>query len=115
MRFKRTFICLLFTLICLSSQTIAQSQDKLNVTGKLTRVMAIGGESTGWAIQFDADISVGGKTLHSIEVDGPADKFAKLENKQVRAKGTLTHRQGVETGDRPLLHVSSIKEIKSKA
>jgi hypothetical protein len=37
-----------------------------------------------------------------------------LTNKRVKATGMLTPRQGVETGERPVLEVSSIKEIKAK-
>ena len=32
----------------------------MTVTGTLTRVMAIGGESTGWAIQLDSAAAIDG-------------------------------------------------------
>lgn len=87
----------------------------MTVTGTLVRAMAIGGESTGWSIQVDPEITVDGKPVHSIEITyKDAQKLTKLENKRVKATGMLTHHRGVETGDRPVLEVSSIKESKSK-
>jgi hypothetical protein len=35
-----------------------------------------------------------------------------LQDKRVEAVGKLVHKQGVETGDRLILNVSSIKEQK---
>ena len=78
------------------------------------RVMAIGGESTGWAVQFAEETAVAGQTLHSIEVSGPTDQFQQLENKQVTARGKLIQKKGVETGDRLILNVTSIKQNSSK-
>jgi heat shock protein HslJ len=81
------------------------------VTGTLTRVMAIGGESTGWTIQLDSDSTFEGKQINSIEVDSRnAKRLEGLENKHVEASGLLSHRQGVETGERIVLVISSIKE-----
>ena len=101
--------------LCVGLQTAAQQQTKrLAVTGKLTRAMGIGGESSGWLIQFDSEMTIDGKPAHSIEVAGPTEKFQALENKNVKAKGKLGHRHGVERGDWPVLDVSSIKEVKRK-
>ena len=83
----------------------------MSVTGKLVRVMAIGAESTGWAIQFDSSLTIDGKQADSIQVS--YSRLEKLENKHVKAAGKLTHRQGVETGAQPVLALSSIKEAKS--
>lgn len=84
------------------------------VTGKLGRVMAIGGESTGWAIQLDSETTIGGKRAESIEVDYPnTERLQKLADKHVKATGMLSHRQGVETGERLVLVVSSMKEVKA--
>ena len=97
--------CVLFC-ICLYAKTPGQ---KITVTGKLTRVMAIGGESTGWTIQLDSEAAIDGKQVHSIEVDSRKTKrLEKLENKHVEATGVLSHRQGVETGERTVLVISSI-------
>lgn len=89
---------LTLALICMYFEVVAQDQ-KLTVTGKLIRVMAIGGESTGWAVQLESEISIQGKQVDSIEVDShEGQKLEKLANMRVRATGTLTQRHGV--GDR---------------
>jgi heat shock protein HslJ len=76
--------------------------------------MALGGESTGWALQLESEATIDGKQVSSIEVDYPkAEKLEKLDNKRVTATGTISHRHGVETGERPVLVVSSIKETKA--
>jgi hypothetical protein len=86
----------------------------MTVTGKLARVMAIGGESTGWTIQLDSEAAIDGKQVNSIEVDSRKTKrLEKLENKHVEATGLLSHRQGIETGERIVLVISSIKEAQA--
>jgi hypothetical protein len=96
--------------ICLQAQTDVQ---KVTVMGKLTRVMAIGGESTGWAIEVDPGVTIDGKELHSVEVSYKKKaRLEKLENKRVAATGKMEHRKGVETGDRMVLEATSIKEAK---
>jgi 23S rRNA maturation-related 3'-5' exoribonuclease YhaM len=52
--------------------------------------------------------------MKSIEVEGKAKNFEKLENKKVTAYGTIVHKQGVETHDRVVLQVDKIKEWKPK-
>lgn len=93
---------------CVGLQAETRAQE-ISVTGKLTHVMAIGGESTRWAIQLESEITVDSKQVNSIEVDySETKKLEKLENKRARATGRLSHRHGVETGDRSVLKVSSI-------
>jgi heat shock protein HslJ len=101
--------------LCIWSAAFSQ-QGEITVTGQLSRAMAIGGESTGWAIQLDSEASIRGKRLSSIELQ-PRDVHAleKLENKHVRATGNLVHRQGVEIGERTLLDPSSVVETQTKA
>ena len=102
-------LALVLFCICLHAQTPSSTT---TVTGTLGRVMAIGGESTGWAIQLDSEVAIAGKPVHSIEVDSPkTKKLQKLDNKHVEATGVLSHRQGVETGERTILVLSSIKEV----
>ena len=106
-----TGLVLLLFSICVYATTRPQT---MTVGGKLTRVMTIGGESTGWAIQLDSEVAVDGKQVNSLEVDYPKlTKLEKLENKHVEATGSLSHRQGVETGERTVLVVSSIKEAQA--
>ncbi len=89
---------------------------KMTVVGKLGHVMAIGGETTGWVIQTDSPITVDGKQVSSIEVDAHEPvKLQEWDNKHLTARGELTHRQGVETGNRPVLMISSIREVKAAA
>jgi len=85
----------------------------VEATGKLVKVMAVGAETTGWAIQFEDEVSFGGKPTHTIEVEGDAKKLGKLENKKVTAKGTIVHRSGVESKDRMVFVVEKIKEWKA--
>jgi hypothetical protein len=102
----------LFLLFCLGAQA-QTTPKKITVTGKLTRMMAIGGESTGWAVQFDAQIPVQDKPTNSIEVKFSDPKLAeKYVDKRVKVSGTITHRHGVETGDVVVLEVISIKGAK---
>jgi len=76
--------------------------------------MAIGGESTGWSFNLIPKASVDGKQVNSVEVaSSEVKKFETLENKRVRATGKISHKQGVETGNRSILAVASIKEVKA--
>jgi hypothetical protein len=105
-------LILLLSCICLQAGT--QSQ-KITVTGKLTRIAAIGGESTGWAVQLDSELTVESKSVHSIELDAlELANLEKFENKHVKVVGKLSHQHDVEIGERTVLEVSSIKEIKTK-
>jgi heat shock protein HslJ len=106
----RLSTALILVLFCVCSH--AQEQ-KIAITGKLGRTMAIGGESTGWSIQLESETTIDGRQVSAIEVDYPkTGKLEKLDSKPVTAIGTISHRQGVETGERPVLVVSSIKEVK---
>ena len=101
--------------VCVVGRAAAQGTPvagQVEVTGKLTKVMAIGGETTGWAIEMESEQSFGGKPLHSIEVEARAKKLEKLENKKVTASGIIVHRPGVENKDRSVLQVEKIKEWK---
>ena len=89
----------------------ARSPRKITVTGKLTRVMGIGGETSGWALQLKREIVLEGKKMDSIEISGPAETFEKLKNQRVRARGTLTRHKRVERGEYPVLEVSSIQPV----
>jgi predicted peptidase len=85
----------------------------VEAAGKLVKVMAAGAETTGWAIEFEKEVSFGGNGVHSIEVEGDAKKFGKLENKQVTVKGMIVHRSGTESKDRMVFVVQKIKEWKA--
>jgi heat shock protein HslJ len=88
----------------------------LTVSGTLGRAMAIGGESTGWSVHLDTPTMVEGKQLDSIEIAfSDTAKLNELNNQHVRATGKLSHRQGVETGTRSVLEVSSIQKDEAHA
>ena len=73
MRIARIAAVVVMVLVCGCAQAAPQAQTKMTVTGTLARAMAIGGESTGWSIQVDPEITVDGKPVHSIEIRGRAE------------------------------------------
>jgi heat shock protein HslJ len=107
-RIGLTLIAVLF-MIC---STATPQDKKLTVRGKLTRVMAIGGETTGWSIQMDSAIEVEGRKIDSIEVASadPA-KLQSLNNKRVEATGTVSRIRGVEIRERIVLKLTDIKPL----
>ncbi|MGC1424073.1 MAG: META domain-containing protein [Terracidiphilus sp.] len=89
------------------------SEQEITVKGKLVRAMAIGAESTGWVLELDPAINIGGKQLTSIQVSDPkAGELEIFTDKRVRITGTISQRTGVETGEQPVLNVASIKQAK---
>jgi hypothetical protein len=123
MRFTRITVCAVLVLFCLAAPNRVPCQsdkpeksDKISVSGKLTRVMAIGAETSGWAVELNPPLNVNGKDVNSIEVVvADTKKLESLENKIVTAKGTLSNASGVESGERPVLNVSSLKPAKRKS
>jgi hypothetical protein len=116
-RAMRMGILLFVMALCFGGRAQAQGTPvagSVRVSGKLVKVMAIGAETSGWAIDLDTEGSFGGNPMKSIEVEGKAKNFEKLENKKVTAYGTIVHKQGVETHDRIVLQVDKIKEWKPK-
>ena len=112
MRLFRVAVSLVLVLLSMALYGESKEQ-KIVVTGTLSRAMAIGAETTGWSIQLDSETTIDGKPVHSVEIAYPkADTLEKLNNQRVKAKGKISHQQGVETGQRTVLAVSSIKEIK---
>ncbi len=97
-------------LFCVCIQALGQEQ-RTTVTGTLTRMMAIGGETTSWAIQLDSVTSINGKPVDTLEVDlRDRGKLERLNNQRVRATGKLSRRTGVETGVRSVLEISFLEE-----
>jgi hypothetical protein len=105
-------------MVCACLRTAAQGtpvEGTVEATGKLVKVMAVGAETTGWAIQFEDEVSFGGKGTHTIEVEGNVKNFGKLVNKKVTVKGAIVHRPGAESKDRMVFVVEKIKEWKAPA
>ena len=90
-------------------------QETITVTGKLARVVAIGGETTGWAVKLDSPLEVEGKKLGRIEVDAGSngENISALEDKHVQVTGTLEKRHGVERGEYWVITAKKIEEVKS--
>jgi heat shock protein HslJ len=108
-------LCTALILAIFAMHLEAQSKEqRITITGTLVRAMAIGGESTGWTIEPASETIIDGKKLNSIQISyNDTSRLEQLENKRVTATGTVAYRHGVETGDQPVLHVSSIKEAKA--
>jgi len=103
-------------LLCVCARGAAQGtpvEGTVEATGKLVKAMAVGAETSGWAIEFEKEVSFGGNDVHSIEVEGDLKKFGKLENKKVTVKGSIVHMSGVESKDRMVFVVQKIKEWKA--
>jgi hypothetical protein len=93
------------------STTDTQPAKSITVTGKLTRSMAIGGESTGWTIELDKELTVDSHPVKSLEVDAPAAKLEPLADKHISARGRLTTIESPERGKRTILKISRIREL----
>ena len=88
--------------------------DRVTVRGRLTRVAAIGAETTGWAIELDAPLTVEGQQLTRIEISGDSERWNELGGKRVEATGRIVFRQGVERGRYPVLEVQTIREAQPR-
>ena len=114
MRTVRFLLCVL-ALAVFSAQARPQQPPppkKITITGKLTRVMAIGGETSGWSLELKQQITLEGKKMRSVEVTGPAEELEKLKDRGVTAVGTLVHHTGMERGDYMVLEISSLRAVK---
>lgn len=112
---RRIFNCVAVSMaLWLASSTIDAQEKQITVTGKLIRVMAIGGESTGWGMELDSAVAIAGKQVRSLEVSvSGVSEPDKWLDKRVVATGSLTKRRGVETGERTILTIASLKEAKA--
>jgi hypothetical protein len=112
MRFVRAIGCFLVLATCIWFATPAQNKPlqpgEMILTGKLTQVMGVGGETTGWALELRSDLTIEGQTFRSIEVSGPAGKLARLADQEVKARGFIKHRHAVERKDWLVLEITSI-------
>jgi hypothetical protein len=86
-------------------------EGKLTVQGVLTRIAAIGGETTGWAIRLDKPKVIQGSEIQLLEVNSRPERWQPYEGKRVEATGVIVFRQGVERGRWPVLEVEFLREI----
>jgi hypothetical protein len=114
-KFTLSLFLLLALLVPLSAfpqpSTDSKPAKSLSVTGKLTRAMAVGGESTGWSIELDSEITVDGHKTKSIEVQGPMEKLEPLADKHVSARRHLVTLESPERGKRTVLNLTRIREL----
>ena len=86
------------------------------IQGKLVRVFAAGGETTGWVVKLDREQKLGGAMRKEIEVD-PRPKNVKLTpfvDKLVEVTGRVTSRHGVERGERPVIAIETIRLVQNE-
>jgi len=109
----------LFLILCCTGLHADETKppEKITITGTLSRVMAIGAESTGWSVQVSSDTVIDGKPISSIEVSDThkPKELEEFANKVVKITGKVVYRHGVETGTQPYIEILSIKEVAHKA
>ena len=114
MRRVRLLFCVLllahFSLPALPQEVPAGK--KITITGKLTRVLALGGETSGWSVEFRHRITLEGKKMRSVEVTGPLEELERLKDQRVRADGAFAHHTGMERGEYMVFEISSIRAAK---
>ncbi len=81
----------------------------LRVTGRVVRVVAVGGETTGWALDLDVPARIEDREMRRLEAE-PADVLARFEGRRIAAAGTLVWRTAVERGRDPVLHLDQVGE-----
>lgn len=97
----------------IAATALAQANNKpVTLTGTLRGgLLAIGGESTGWALEY-RDAS----GPHSVEVDLPRDLLTRAKSgATVKLTGTYVTREYVERGAVRILRVTKIEEIPAPA
>lgn len=90
---------------------LSKDEKGLTVTGTLTTVANIGGETTGLAIKLDDPIEAGGATVRQVEINHDPDRWREFVNKHIKANGQLTFRTGIERRIWPVLDVETMAEI----
>ena len=108
----RVVVGVILLLVCFGVQAQVPTNEVTGI-GKLTRMVAVGGESTGWEVQFDTPVTVEGKQVPSIQARFADPKLAqKNENKHVQVTGSVVHRQMPESGEVLILDITTIKVVK---
>ena len=84
---------------------------EITVTGKLIRVMAIGSETTGWAVDLDEPRQIGGRNITRIEIDPAGTKVGDFENRRIEVAGILEKRSGIERREYWVMVVKKIRGL----
>ena len=97
---KSVVLALAMLFLLCSFSYAAGNGEEVTVTGKLTQVFAIGGETTGWALELDSPLKIEGKELKLIEIDlcGKKINLFPFEGDTMKVTGNLVKHQGVERG-----------------
>lgn len=107
MKYLITFMCVAL----FATAAFADSKpQELQLSGKVRQVMAIGGETTGWALVLDFETAVGGKIFKEIELDPGDTNIQQYKGERAVVTGTLKEKTGIERGKYTVLQVKSIKK-----
>ncbi len=87
------------------SEITGAGSEEQTVTGTMTRVMAIGGETTGWALVLESGTQVE-VDLATNNLDHDAEAF---DGQKLKVTGTYKTLRGVETPSRQVLEASSVE------
>jgi heat shock protein HslJ len=111
MQIARATMGLILTLGCVCLHADESDPQKITIVGTLSRMMAIGAESTGWMVQVDSEAIIDGKPISSIEVSDTRKpkQLEEFDNKRVKIAGKIVYRHGVETGTQPYVEIITIK------
>lgn len=95
-------------MLCLGTWAKAADEkpEVVELTGILVKVSQVGVETTGWELHFANPVTIDGKSVTAVEVEGDANKFRKVENLRIGIKGIVTH----PAADRIVIKVQKIKE-----
>ena len=108
MKYLITFMCIAL----FATAAFADRQpEELQLSGQVRQVMAIGGETTGWALVLDFETAVGGKIFKEIELDPGDTNMRQYKGQRAIVTGTLKEKTGVERGKYTVLQVKSIKKV----
>ncbi len=104
-------------ILCLFIVSASWAQERktsvITITGKLIQIMAIGGETTGWAVELESDLRIDTQKIKRIEVDPAGKKLGGYKDKRVEVKGRLTlGGGGPERGYYPVIEIEGIRELK---
>jgi hypothetical protein len=86
-----------------------QGPAKVTVVGILSRVVVIGGETTGWMMELNRSFLIYGKPLLEIDVDPRDQSVEKYRDKHVKLSGNVTIRKGKERGEYLVIELETIQ------
>ena len=92
-----------------TTAAVAAPEEKgevVELTGILVKVSTVGATTTGWELHMSNPVTIDGKSLSAVELDGDGNKFHKLENLRIGVKGIVLH----PSADRTVIKVQKIKE-----